>query len=612
MKAPQIIFGQFHSFLSRILPMLAMAAAALPALAQEPPGRVARLNHVEGPVVFSPLGDNEWTDAVLNRPLTRGDRLWADRGSRAELQVGSGALRMDGGTLIGLTAVDDEATQISLTQGSVQARIRELLEAENFELDTPNLAFRAVQAGHYRIDVDQGRGTTRVTVHSGKGLVYGESGQVLALVAGQQAVFRGRGLVPVAEQASASADAFDRWALERERKDELSVSARYLSRNVTGYQQLDAHGDWASDPALGPVWFPRVAGQNWAPYRHGRWDWVAPWGWTWIDDAPWGFAPSHYGRWAQIGSKWAWVPGRLPTRPLYAPALVAFVNSGNGGVDWSVQAAAGRPAAAWFPLAPGEAWRPGYQASAGYIRKLNQPIPVVDPQGGIYAHQRRAGALTAAAGDDRPRAKAQPHRAPASPVAAPVVRPQIAAVAPSAPVRQVAAAPANPQPARPVAIAPPAPRVAAAPTVAVPAARSGQVQREQPRPDAQPRRMAATGNAQAHRGEGQAQARRAPLLEQRSVAVRRDESMRRGDREDLRQEAWQREQQAMSEQWRREHLDMQQRIERQHQANVERHQRQQQQMGAEGRAQEVARRPRLAPLGGPVTQDQGIAILRQR
>ncbi len=41
----------------------------------------------------------------------------------------------------------------------------------------------------------------------------------------------------------------------------------------------------------GTVWYPQSVPTNWAPYRDGHWAYVAPWGWTWIDDAPWGFNP---------------------------------------------------------------------------------------------------------------------------------------------------------------------------------------------------------------------------------------------------------------------------------------------------------------------------------
>ena len=68
----------------------------------------------------------------------------------------------------------------------------------------------------------------------------------------------------------------------------------------------------------------RYVAAGWAPYRYGRWAWVSPWGWTWIDDARWGFAPFHYGRWAYASNRWCWVPGPRYVHAVYAPALVAW------------------------------------------------------------------------------------------------------------------------------------------------------------------------------------------------------------------------------------------------------------------------------------------------
>ena len=170
--------------------------------------------------------------------------------------------------------------------------------------------------------------------------MYGESGQVLPLGGGQQITFRARDLTQMAAQESPPQDNFDRWAADRNRREDQSVSARYVPREVVGYQQLDAHGQWTQDATYGPVWFPQGLAANWAPYRNGHWEWISPWGWTWIDAAAWGFATFHYGRWAMIDSRWAWVPGRIALKPVYSPALVAFVG---GGTGWSVSLAAGGP-----------------------------------------------------------------------------------------------------------------------------------------------------------------------------------------------------------------------------------------------------------------------------
>jgi hypothetical protein len=80
-----------------------------------------------------------------------------------------------------------------------------------------------------------------------------------------------------------------------------------------------------STPTTAPVWTPSTVRSDWAPYRYGRWAWVRPWGWTWVDDAPWGFAPFHYGRWVSWRGRWGWVPGSYVARPVFAPALVAWL-----------------------------------------------------------------------------------------------------------------------------------------------------------------------------------------------------------------------------------------------------------------------------------------------
>jgi hypothetical protein len=384
--------------LVRCLPVFLISLYVGAACAQgDPPGRVGQLDYTEGTVTFSPAGDNEWIEAQPNRPLTRGDRFWTDKGSRAEIQVGSSAVRMSGQTQLEVLALNDQSTQLSVTQGTLYVRVRSLPEGENFEIDTPNLAYRAAYPGDYRVDVDATGGTTRVTIHSGTGAVYGEAGQALPLGGGQQITFRGRSLAQVNKQESPPLDNFDRWALERNRRDDQSVAARYVPRETVGYQQLDAHGQWAQDPTYGAVWFPQGTPANWAPYRDGHWEWIAPWGWTWIDDAPWGFAPSHYGRWAMIHSRWGWVPGRLGLRPIYAPALVAFIGGGSSSA-WSIPIAAGRPGVAWFPLAPGEAWQPGFKASPLYVSNVNRNMS--PPASTSYLYQSRPDSLTAISAED--------------------------------------------------------------------------------------------------------------------------------------------------------------------------------------------------------------------
>ena len=177
----------------------------------------AHLNHAEGSIAYAPQGDQEWHDVQPRRVLKRGDRLWTDRGSRAEVQAGGHALRINGETQLILENVSDTATQLSLTQGSIAATVTRGNPGDSFEVGTPNLAFRARQPGDYRIDVDAKQGVTRVSVLAGAGVVYGEKGEALEVHTGQRLTFRERSLARMLQPAFAATDDFDRWAGARKR-----------------------------------------------------------------------------------------------------------------------------------------------------------------------------------------------------------------------------------------------------------------------------------------------------------------------------------------------------------------------------------------------------------
>ncbi len=367
--------------LPRVLRAASLAAVLLVcgaqgALAADPASRVARLSDFSGAVSFAPAGSDDWAAATLNRPFTTGDRLWSDQGSRTELHVGSTALRLGQNTSATLVDLDDRTTQIKLTQGALSARVRALPPDQVVEIDTPNLAFQVREPGEYRLDVAPDGSTTTVTVWRGSGTAYGDD-RSAPLAAGQQVRFGGTDLAEAGGTDYPNRDAFDRWAEARDAHEDASVSARYVGREMTGYETLDEYGTWREEDGYGAVWVPRAVPVGWAPYRTGHWAWISPWGWTWVDDAPWGFAPFHYGRWAYVGTTWCWVPGPVAPRPVYAPALVAFVGGGGGGgVSWGINISIGSPGVAWFPLAPGEAYRPVYAASPTYVTNINRTVVV--------------------------------------------------------------------------------------------------------------------------------------------------------------------------------------------------------------------------------------------
>lgn len=340
----------------------------------DPPSRVGRLGYLSGAVSFSPAGENDWVQATLNRPLTTGDRLWTDSGGRAEIQVGSAMVRLNAGSAVSLLNLDDRIAQVQLTQGTLNVRVRRLEPNQVFEVDTPNLAFTLRQPGEYRINVDPESDATTIVVRKGQGEVYGE-GATFVIDSRQAYRFTGTDLREYQYLAAPRLDDFDRWASARDRALDSSLSARYVSPDVLGYQDLDANGNWRVDPNYGNVWVPNRVAADWAPYRDGHWAWVDPWGWTWIDDAPWGFAVSHYGRWTNLRGTWGWVPGPVRSRAYYAPALVAFV----GGHNFNLRLSSGNVGGvAWFPLAPREVYRPSYSVSRAYFENLNRSNTVIN------------------------------------------------------------------------------------------------------------------------------------------------------------------------------------------------------------------------------------------
>jgi hypothetical protein len=343
------------------------AASSLVARAQDqdqdqndPPSRVARLGHIDGSVSFQPAGESEWVEATRNRPMTTGDKLWADHDSRAEVQLGSSKIDLGANTGFTFLNLDDRTVQIQLSSGTINVRVYELDRDTDYEIDTANQAFVIQQPGRYRVESSENGDYTIVTIRDGEGESTG-NGQSYTIHRGQRVTFRGTTSLNAEVDQIGDPDPFDRWSDDRERRYEDSPSARYCSRQVVGFEDLDEYGDWSPAAEYGSVWYPRVDA-GWAPYHYGHWAWIDPWGWTWVDDASWGYAPFHYGRWVFVGSRWGWVPGPREVRPVYAPALVAFVGGVGIGVGGNV---------AWFPLGPREVYVPSYRVSRGYVNRVN-------------------------------------------------------------------------------------------------------------------------------------------------------------------------------------------------------------------------------------------------
>lgn len=355
--------------------LLLLAGAACGAWAQtsgdggaNPPSRVARLSWLYGDVGVLPAGASDWIDADVNRPLTNGDQLGSGPSARAELELGGADLRIAGNTDLGVLTLDEQIGQFELTQGTLELSVRSLADGQSYEVDTPTVALVVDQPGRFRVDIGADGRAATVTVFAGSATVYGENDAQQNVYAGRSYRFADASLALVEVSDIAGGDAFDAWCNDRDQRYTDAMTPQYVSTEVVGAEDLDDYGSWIVEPEYGEIWFPATIAVGWAPYRFGHWVWIPPWGWTWIDDAPWGFAPFHYGRWVFIRGAWGWLPGPRHMRPIYAPALVAFVG---GGRHWRGTPGAAPPVG-WFPLGPHDVYHPWYHVSYDYYTQLNR------------------------------------------------------------------------------------------------------------------------------------------------------------------------------------------------------------------------------------------------
>ena len=351
----------------RAAAVLALMACSVLAQAQsEVPARVGRVSLVQGPVSIGTEDGDQPEAALVNWPVTSDNRITTERNGRTEIRIGSTAVRLDGDSSLEVLELDDDRLELMLHYGSANIRIRNAEVLDGFSIETPQGRVRMREAG--RIRVDANRDGSLVDVFDGVALIEAD-GSTFSLRPGRRVEMREGDLIT----ALAVRTSFDDWARLRDQQDDRVVSDRYVTTEMTGYEELDRYGSWSDNSEYGPVWLPRHVSSGWAPYRDGRWTWVSPWGWTWIDNAPWGYAPSHYGRWVLINQRWGWAPGRHIGRPVWAPALVGWV----GGSGWSLAFNTGSlhrsaPAQGWYPLGFGEHYAPGYRMKQDHLRYINR------------------------------------------------------------------------------------------------------------------------------------------------------------------------------------------------------------------------------------------------
>src|SRR5262249_51908633 len=200
----------------------------------------------QGAVSFQPGGQSDWLDAVPNRPMTTGDNLWADKDSRAEVQIGSTSIRLGSETSVTLLDIGNDVTQLRLSVGSLYFRVHRIGGDEAFEVNTPNLSFDVTQPGEYRVDVNENGDSTIATVWRGEAKITG-GGSSYRLLAGQQGTFTGTDQLNYDVAGIGQEDAFDAWCRSRDEREDRIRSTQYVPADMTGYEDLDEYGRWHNE-----------------------------------------------------------------------------------------------------------------------------------------------------------------------------------------------------------------------------------------------------------------------------------------------------------------------------------------------------------------------------
>jgi len=374
---------------------LSLASTVVPAFAQpapppdapadasaggDPPAIAGRVSDVSGTVSFHAAGDTNWAAATMNYPVTNGDGFWTEPTAHTALQIGDDSVVLAGSTEFEISALDASKIAATEAQGASFLNIPSLPNGQTVAIDTPRGQVQISTPGRYELVAGDTNDATTVTVVEGAAHIEG-TGVSLDVAANQTATIGGTDTF-TGSVGAMQEDQFLRTQLEQaqqvqQRVAQLPQDVRYM----TGGTALAESGSFETTQQYGEVWYPRGVAADWAPYRDGHWAYVAPWGWNWVDNASWGFAPFHYGRWVQYGGRWGWCAGAPGIAygggyPVYSPALVSFVGVGGAllaGAAFGFGVGFGHGGGiGWVPLGFNEPYYPSYHVSQRYFENINR------------------------------------------------------------------------------------------------------------------------------------------------------------------------------------------------------------------------------------------------
>ena len=354
--------GRRHLLLATAAAVLLTLASTASQAQDDPPAEAGRLSYLSGTVSIQPAGSDDWGQAYPNLPIGLGDRVFTDNDGRAEIQVGQIFVRLGPNSDVTLVRSDEAVISIGVARGAVHVHSFGVLPGQYLFVTAPNGLTLVGSPREFRVDVLPDNDATIFTSFIGGLHMMGAGGFDQYMAAGQALEVAGTNPVTPQWLEANDPDSLDGWSQQRDQQIASVAASQYVSPEMPGAYELDASGDWQPGTEYGAIWFPRNVPAGWAPYHNGHWINRSPWGWVWVEDESWGYAPFHYGRWVNYSGRWGWVPGPPAAHPVWSPALVVFA----GGIH-----VGGVGVSAWFPLGPGEPYRPWYPCSPHYIDQVN-------------------------------------------------------------------------------------------------------------------------------------------------------------------------------------------------------------------------------------------------
>ncbi|NLN93969.1 MAG: hypothetical protein GX130_11780 [Candidatus Hydrogenedens sp.] len=283
-----------------------------------------RVSFDTGGFLVKNSSEDDWALAAVNTMIMPGDTVWVDEEGTAEIEFpDSSFLRMVDGSKAEVTSLPPNA----LLRGWLGSfYVHRLARSQGaFTMITPAATLVVAPDSMVRLDIDH-EGSVVVSVRWGSATIHTQDNNQITATESTR-VWIDPGFLPSDPVLfdRAESDNFDNWNNDRARM--LAEGSQTIPREIyaeatpsVGSYDLARYGDWVQVDNQ-TYWRP-TAVVDYVPYRYGYWNYVPACGHVWVDEYPFGYFTSHYGRWRHTATYgWIW-----SYNSIWSPAWVASVH----------------------------------------------------------------------------------------------------------------------------------------------------------------------------------------------------------------------------------------------------------------------------------------------